>query len=144
MVLEDLFLMLRTCFWALILNFPICGLQRRAASSSLMLAWLVFQGCKLPEGHAVVVGRSKIVGAPMYDLSLWNHATVTTCHSKTANLNEECKGSRVQYKGCVYVCVCTHTCSHLHACSHVWWACVMGIASISVPKLSCTLPHYLI
>uniref|UniRef100_A0A8C2S7R8 C-1-tetrahydrofolate synthase, cytoplasmic n=2 Tax=Capra hircus TaxID=9925 RepID=A0A8C2S7R8_CAPHI len=39
--------------------------------------------------HAVVVGRSKIVGAPMHDLLLWNHATVTTCHSKTANLNEE-------------------------------------------------------
>uniref|UniRef100_A0A2K6EGI0 C-1-tetrahydrofolate synthase, cytoplasmic n=1 Tax=Propithecus coquereli TaxID=379532 RepID=A0A2K6EGI0_PROCO len=39
--------------------------------------------------HAVVVGRSKIVGAPMHDLLLWNNATVTTCHSKTANLGEE-------------------------------------------------------
>lgn len=36
-----------------------------------------------------MVGRSKIVGAPMHDLLLWNHATVTTCHSKTSTLAEE-------------------------------------------------------
>ncbi|XP_066550163.1 C-1-tetrahydrofolate synthase, cytoplasmic isoform X2 [Amia ocellicauda] len=39
--------------------------------------------------NAVVIGRSKIVGAPMYDLLLWNHATVTTCHSKTTDLSAE-------------------------------------------------------
>ncbi|XP_061824609.2 C-1-tetrahydrofolate synthase, cytoplasmic [Nerophis lumbriciformis] len=39
--------------------------------------------------RAVVIGRSKIVGAPMHDLLLWNHATVTTCHSKTMELAEE-------------------------------------------------------
>ncbi|KAA0708602.1 C-1-tetrahydrofolate synthase, cytoplasmic [Triplophysa tibetana] len=39
--------------------------------------------------NAVVIGRSKIVGAPMYDLLLWNHATVTTCHSKTIDLAEQ-------------------------------------------------------
>ncbi|XP_023657925.2 C-1-tetrahydrofolate synthase, cytoplasmic isoform X2 [Paramormyrops kingsleyae] len=39
--------------------------------------------------NAVVIGRSKIVGAPMYDLLLWNHATVTTCHSKTTDLAAE-------------------------------------------------------
>ncbi|KAF6731607.1 C-1-tetrahydrofolate synthase, cytoplasmic [Oryzias melastigma] len=39
--------------------------------------------------RAVVIGRSKIVGAPMHDLLLWNHATVTTCHSKTADLPGE-------------------------------------------------------
>ncbi|KAI2651995.1 C-1-tetrahydrofolate synthase, cytoplasmic [Labeo rohita] len=31
----------------------------------------------------------KIVGAPMHDLLLWNHATVTTCHSKTPDLAEQ-------------------------------------------------------
>uniref|UniRef100_A0A452S6Z9 C-1-tetrahydrofolate synthase, cytoplasmic n=1 Tax=Ursus americanus TaxID=9643 RepID=A0A452S6Z9_URSAM len=46
-------------------------------------------GVQIAGRHAVVVGRSKIVGAPMHDLLLWNHATVTTCHSKTANLGEE-------------------------------------------------------
>ncbi|KAJ8341418.1 hypothetical protein SKAU_G00337090 [Synaphobranchus kaupii] len=39
--------------------------------------------------NAVVIGRSKIVGAPMHDLLLWNHATVTTCHSKTPDLAAE-------------------------------------------------------
>uniref|UniRef100_A0A2C9JJ80 C-1-tetrahydrofolate synthase, cytoplasmic n=1 Tax=Biomphalaria glabrata TaxID=6526 RepID=A0A2C9JJ80_BIOGL len=39
--------------------------------------------------NAVVLGRSKIVGAPMSDLLLWNHATVTVCHSRTADLKSE-------------------------------------------------------
>ncbi|XP_059952007.1 C-1-tetrahydrofolate synthase, cytoplasmic isoform X1 [Mesoplodon densirostris] len=46
-------------------------------------------GVQIAGRHAVVVGRSKIVGAPMHDLLLWSHATVTTCHSKTAHLGEE-------------------------------------------------------
>jgi methylenetetrahydrofolate dehydrogenase (NADP+)/methenyltetrahydrofolate cyclohydrolase len=36
--------------------------------------------------HAVVVGRSNIVGKPMSLLLLEKHATVTICHSKTADL----------------------------------------------------------
>lgn len=39
---------------------------------------------------AVVVGRSNIVGKPMAMLLLNADATVTVCHSKTANLKEEC------------------------------------------------------
>ncbi len=48
---------------------------------------------KIPiEGqHAVVVGRSDIVGKPMAMLLLHRSATVTICHSKTANLVTECK-----------------------------------------------------
>ncbi|XP_056151497.1 C-1-tetrahydrofolate synthase, cytoplasmic isoform X2 [Lampris incognitus] len=46
-------------------------------------------GVSVAGKKAVVIGRSKIVGAPMYDLLLWNHATVTTCHSKTADLAAE-------------------------------------------------------
>jgi methylenetetrahydrofolate dehydrogenase (NADP+)/methenyltetrahydrofolate cyclohydrolase len=38
--------------------------------------------------HAVVVGRSNIVGKPVSILLLQEHATVTICHSKTANLQE--------------------------------------------------------
>ncbi|KAF3831083.1 hypothetical protein GH733_002321 [Mirounga leonina] len=53
------------------------------------LALIKETGVQIAGRHAVVVGRSKIVGAPMHDLLLWNHATVTTCHSKTANLGEE-------------------------------------------------------
>ena len=36
--------------------------------------------------NVCVVGRSKIVGAPMHDLLLWAHGTVTTCHSRTPDL----------------------------------------------------------
>ncbi|KAF1377079.1 hypothetical protein PFLUV_G00218160 [Perca fluviatilis] len=43
-------------------------------------------GVSVAGKHAVVIGRSKIVGAPMHDLLLWNHATVTTCHSQTRDL----------------------------------------------------------
>ncbi|KAF7251871.1 C-1-tetrahydrofolate synthase, cytoplasmic [Varanus komodoensis] len=46
-------------------------------------------GVEVAGKKAVVIGRSKIVGAPMHDLLLWNHATVTTCHSKTTSLAEE-------------------------------------------------------
>ncbi|HSQ41792.1 MAG TPA: bifunctional methylenetetrahydrofolate dehydrogenase/methenyltetrahydrofolate cyclohydrolase FolD [Fibrobacteraceae bacterium] len=38
--------------------------------------------------HAVVVGRSAILGKPMAMMLLNQHATVTICHSKTANLPE--------------------------------------------------------
>lgn len=38
--------------------------------------------------HAVVIGRSNIVGLPIAKLLLDNNATVTVCHSKTKNLKE--------------------------------------------------------
>lgn len=45
-----------------------------------------------PKGkHAVVVGRSNIVGKPMAALLLARHATVTICHSRTPDLAETCR-----------------------------------------------------
>ena len=41
--------------------------------------------------HAVVVGRSDIVGKPMAMLLLHANATVTICHSRTADLPAECR-----------------------------------------------------
>lgn len=38
--------------------------------------------------HAVVVGRSNIVGKPVAQMLLNRNATVTICHSKTKNLSE--------------------------------------------------------
>jgi methylenetetrahydrofolate dehydrogenase (NADP+)/methenyltetrahydrofolate cyclohydrolase len=44
-----------------------------------------------PSGkHAVVLGRSVIVGKPLALLLLRKNATVTICHSKTRDLKEEC------------------------------------------------------
>jgi methylenetetrahydrofolate dehydrogenase (NADP+) / methenyltetrahydrofolate cyclohydrolase len=38
--------------------------------------------------RAVVVGRSRIVGLPMAMLLLHRHATVTLCHTRTADLGQ--------------------------------------------------------
>jgi len=43
-------------------------------------------GIDITGKHAVVVGRSNIVGKPLALLLLQHHATVTVCHSKTVNL----------------------------------------------------------
>jgi methylenetetrahydrofolate dehydrogenase (NADP+)/methenyltetrahydrofolate cyclohydrolase len=44
------------------------------------------QGYDLPGKHAVVIGRSNIVGKPMALMLLQKNATVTICHSATADL----------------------------------------------------------
>ena len=41
--------------------------------------------------HAVIVGRSAIVGKPMAGLLLRQHCTVSVCHSRTRNLEEICR-----------------------------------------------------
>ncbi len=46
-------------------------------------------GCELKGKHAVVVGRSNIVGKPVALMLLEKHATVTLCHSRTASLRDE-------------------------------------------------------
>ncbi|KAK4024102.1 hypothetical protein OUZ56_009492 [Daphnia magna] len=45
-------------------------------------------GTKIEGSHTVVIGRSRIVGTPVSELFKWHNATVTTCHSKTKNLDE--------------------------------------------------------
>ena len=40
--------------------------------------------------HAVIIGRSNLVGKPLYNLLLNKNATVTICHSHTENLKEIC------------------------------------------------------
>lgn len=63
-------------------------------------------GCATPKGimrlleaydidmegkHAVVVGRSPILGKPMAQMLLGSNATVTICHSRTQNLQDHIK-----------------------------------------------------
>lgn len=45
--------------------------------------------------RAVIVGRSDIVGKPMAMLLLHQHATVTICHSRTADLPGECRRAEI-------------------------------------------------
>ncbi len=47
------------------------------------------EGVEINGKHAVVVGRSEIVGKPVAFLLLHRHATVTICHSRTADLAAE-------------------------------------------------------
>src|ERR1041385_1707929 len=53
----------------------------------------LLQHYKIPvDGRrAVVLGRSDIVGKPMALMLLHEHATVTICHSRTAELADECR-----------------------------------------------------
>lgn len=48
-------------------------------------------GVKFAGQHAVVVGRSNIVGKPMAMLLMRENATVTVCHSRTAGLADVCR-----------------------------------------------------
>ena len=48
-------------------------------------------GVPLDGKHAVVVGRSRIVGKPMASLLLRENATVTLCHSRTQDLGAICR-----------------------------------------------------
>ncbi len=45
--------------------------------------------------HAVVVGRSDIVGKPVALLLLQNNATITICHSKTPDLPAVCREAEI-------------------------------------------------
>jgi len=53
-----------------------------------VIALLDYYGIEISGKHAVVLGRSNIVGKPVANLLLQRHATVTICHSKTKNLEE--------------------------------------------------------
>jgi methylenetetrahydrofolate dehydrogenase (NADP+) / methenyltetrahydrofolate cyclohydrolase len=52
-------------------------------------------GMNLRGKHAVVIGRSNIVGKPMAQMLLNQSATVTICHSATTNLKEICLAADV-------------------------------------------------
>ncbi len=54
-------------------------------------AALVSHGGGLSGSHAVVVGRSQLVGKPLAALLLAANATVTQCHSRTRDLAAECR-----------------------------------------------------
>ena len=49
------------------------------------------EGIEIKGKHCVIIGRSNIVGKPLYELMLRENATVTVCHSKTVGLKDICK-----------------------------------------------------
>lgn len=60
-----------------------------------IMALLYSYGVQVEGRHAVVVGRSNIVGKPMGLLLLGANATVTFAHSKTKNLKEICQSADI-------------------------------------------------
>jgi methylenetetrahydrofolate dehydrogenase (NADP+)/methenyltetrahydrofolate cyclohydrolase len=62
-----------------------------ACTPSGVIELLDREGIPISGQHAVVIGRSDIVGKPMAILLLHRDATVTICHSRTPNLAEECR-----------------------------------------------------
>jgi methylenetetrahydrofolate dehydrogenase (NADP+)/methenyltetrahydrofolate cyclohydrolase len=62
-----------------------------ACTPSGVIALLDSEEIPIAGRHAVVIGRSDIVGKPMALLLLQRDATVTMCHSKTPQLAEVCR-----------------------------------------------------
>jgi len=60
-----------------------------------ILRMLDHESVELKGKHAVVVGRSNIVGKPVALLLLSRHATVTLCHSRTKDLPAVVRGADV-------------------------------------------------
>ncbi len=52
-------------------------------------------GVKLFGERVVIIGRSNIVGKPLFHLMLQENATATICHSKTKDIKEVCKEADV-------------------------------------------------
>lgn len=91
----------RACFDAIALEKDVDGVT--CLGFGRMAMGEAAYGCATPQGimrilrhygietsgkHAVVVGRSPILGKPMAIMLLQADATVTICHSRTANLPE--------------------------------------------------------
>jgi len=56
---------------------------------------LDYYGVDLTGKKVTIVGRSLVVGKPLTMLLLERNATVTICHTKTANLADECKSADI-------------------------------------------------
>ena len=52
-------------------------------------------GVDIEGKEAVIVGRSNLVGRPLFSLLLGANATVTVCHSRTRDLGEVCRRAEI-------------------------------------------------
>ena len=67
----------------------------RPCTPTGVMLLLAEQGIELAGAEAVIVGRSNLFGKPMGQLLLAANATVTTCHSRTADLAATCRRADV-------------------------------------------------
>ena len=71
-----------------------------AATPQGVLALLKHYLSDLRGKHAVIIGRSNIVGRPLADLLLNQDCTVTVTHSKTVNLPDICRQADILIAAC--------------------------------------------
>lgn len=57
-------------------------------TASAIMSIFKYYNIKLEGAHIVILGRSNIIGRPLFNLLINNDATVTLCHSKTRNLKQ--------------------------------------------------------
>ena len=67
----------------------------RACTPWGVIRMLDHYGIELRGKHAVIVGRSLLVGKPMGLMLLERDCTVTTCHSRTVDLAAVCRGADI-------------------------------------------------
>jgi len=60
-----------------------------------VMKMLEYEGVAVEGKHAVIIGRSNIVGKPQALLLLKEGATVTVCHSKTVDLPAFCRSADI-------------------------------------------------
>ena len=80
-----------TRFGQIALGMPTLG----SATPAGIMKLLQYYGIQISGKHAVVVGRSAILGKPMAAMLLNANATVTVCHSKTENLQAYLKDADI-------------------------------------------------
>jgi len=69
-------------------GFPPCTPQA-------VIEMLDYYGIGLTGKKVTIVGRSMVVGKPLSMLMLGKNATVTVCHTKTADLAQECRNADI-------------------------------------------------
>ncbi len=69
-------------------GFPPCTPQA-------VIEMLDYYGIELAGKKVTIVGRSLVVGKPLSMLMLGKNATVTICHTKTADLAQECRNADI-------------------------------------------------
>ena len=64
-------------------------------TAEAVMEMLAYEGIELKGKRVTVVGRSLVVGKPLAMLMLGQHATVTICHTRTADFTGTCRNAEI-------------------------------------------------
>ena len=67
----------------------------KACTPSGIMEMFEYYNIDLVGKNVVLINRSNLVGKPLYHMLLQKNATVSTCHSKTKNLIEQCRNADI-------------------------------------------------